>query len=111
MVDTGIDAYQGIDALAGMRLDYVKEKFGDRLCLIGNFNPRILEYGGAEDVFREVIRCFHQGAPGGGYVFSTSANASVNTNADNFLLMLGNVRKLRRYPYRHGFRLIAKKRL
>ncbi|MEM2931146.1 MAG: uroporphyrinogen decarboxylase family protein, partial [Thermoproteota archaeon] len=43
MVDAGINAYQGIDVIAGMDLKEVKEKYGDKICLVGNVDPRIIE--------------------------------------------------------------------
>ncbi|RLE97899.1 MAG: hypothetical protein DRJ96_02575 [Thermoprotei archaeon] len=88
IVDAGVDAYQGIDVMAGMSLARVKELYGDELCLVGNVDPRVIEFGTREDVEREVDRCLAEGAQGGGYVLSTSANISANTNAQNFLHMI-----------------------
>ena len=97
IIDTGLDAYQGIDVEAGMNLAKVKEFYGDKICLIGNFDPRVIEFGSRADILNEVKRCLNQGAPGGGYVFSTSANASICLNVDNFILMLNYVKKRRSY--------------
>ena len=88
IVDAGIDGYQGIDIIAGMSLKWVKENFGDKICLIGNADPRIIEFGDKKDVEREVERCIREGARNGGYIFSTSANISANTNTENFLHMI-----------------------
>jgi len=98
VVDAGIDAYQGIDVMAGMDLKAVKEEYGGRTCLIGNVNPRIIEFGTKEEVKREVLRCIEDGAHDGGYILSASANISNNSNADNFLCMLDYARKIGRYP-------------
>jgi len=100
IVDAGVDAYQGIDVMAGMSLAKVKEEYGDRLCLAGNVDPRVLEFGTREDVEKEVDRCLMEGAPGGGYVLSASANISANTNAENFLHMIEYA--VKRGVYRHG---------
>ena len=87
IVDAGVDAYQGIDVTAGMSLREVKERFGDKLCLVGNVDPRVIEFGTFEDVEREVDRCLEEGGKEG-YILSASANISVNTNAANFVHMV-----------------------
>jgi len=87
VVDAGVDAYQGIDVMAGMSLAEVKRKYGDRLCLVGNVDPRVIEFGTLDDVEREVDRCLREGGREG-YVLSASANVSANTNARNFIYMI-----------------------
>jgi len=99
IVDAGIDAYQGIDVTAGMSLKQVKEEYGDKICLVGNVDPRILEFGKPEDVMMEVERCLREGGFSG-YILSASANISVNTNADNFLLMIDYAKKRGVYAQR-----------
>jgi uroporphyrinogen decarboxylase len=95
IVDAGVDAYQGIDVLAGMSLAEVKRRYGDKLCLVGNVDPRVIEFGTLEDVEREVDRCLREGGREG-YVLSASANVSVCTNARNFIHMI-------EYAKRKGF--------
>jgi len=95
VVDAGVDAYQGIDVMAGMSLAEVKRKYGDRLCLVGNVDPRVIEFGTLDDVEREVDRCLREGGREG-YVLSASANISANTNARNFIYMI-------EYAKRKGF--------
>ncbi|MBS7635096.1 hypothetical protein KEJ34_06370 [Candidatus Bathyarchaeota archaeon] len=56
VVEAGINAYQGIDVIASMSLKNVKENYGDRICLVGNVDPRILEFGKPKDVAMEVER-------------------------------------------------------
>jgi len=92
IVDAGVDAYQGIDVMAGMSLAEVKRKYGDKLCLVGNVDPRVIEFGTLEDVEREVDRCLREGGKEG-YVLSASANISANTNARNFIHMIEYAKK------------------
>ncbi|MGQ9691805.1 MAG: uroporphyrinogen decarboxylase family protein [Thermoproteota archaeon] len=93
VVDAGISAYQGIDVTAGMNLKQVKESYGNRICLVGNVDPRIMEFGSVEEVALEVERCIREGGHGGGYVLSVSANVSANTSAENFLKMIEFTKK------------------
>lgn len=92
IVEAGIDAYQGIDITAGMSLRRVKEEFGNKLCLVGNVDPRILEFGTLKEVEREVDRCLEEGGREG-FVLSASANISANTNAENFIHMIEYAKK------------------
>ncbi|MBS7617028.1 hypothetical protein KEJ25_00175, partial [Candidatus Bathyarchaeota archaeon] len=92
VVDAGINAYQGIDVTAGMSLKWVKQNYGDRICLVGNVDPRVLEFGKQEDVIAEVERCIREGGRRG-HILSASANISINTNAENFLLMVDYAKK------------------
>jgi len=100
IVDAGVRAYQGIDVMAGMDLREVKLAFGHRLCLIGNVDPRVIEFGTRADVEGEVRRCLESAAIGGGFMLSVSANVSANLNADNFIYMLELARKMGNYPIR-----------
>ncbi len=97
VVEAGIDSYQGVDVEAGMNLELVKKKYGDKISIIGNVSPVIIEYGKPKAVVNEVKRCIRQAAWGGGYILSTSANLSVNKNTENFLLMIKALLRLGKY--------------
>jgi uroporphyrinogen decarboxylase len=92
IVDTGVDAYQCIDVIAGMRMWEVKEKFGDKICLVGNVDPRIIEYGTKRDVEKEVERCLREGGREG-YILSASASCALNNNAENYIYMINYVKR------------------
>ncbi|MEM2598540.1 MAG: uroporphyrinogen decarboxylase family protein [Thermoproteota archaeon] len=92
IVDTGIDAYQCIDVMAGMKMGEVKERFGDKICLIGNVDPRIIEYGTKHDVEKEVERCLREGGREG-YILSASASVALNNNVENFIHMINYVKE------------------
>lgn len=102
IVDAGVRAYQGIDVMAGMDLRKVKQSFGDKLCLIGNVDPRVIEFGTRAEVEGEVRRCLKDAAVGGGFMLSTSANVSANSNTSNFVHMLEYAKEIGRYPVTLG---------
>jgi len=78
--------------MARMSLAEVKRRYGDRICLVGNVDPRVIEFGAPEDVEREVDRCLREGGREG-FVLSASANVSANTNARNFIHMIEYAKK------------------
>ena len=49
-------------------LKEAKAMVGDKLCLIGGFDQKVLEFGTRHQVSDEVRRCIEEGAPGGGYI-------------------------------------------
>jgi hypothetical protein len=87
-VEAGYDAYQSIQASAGMGLAEVKAQIGDRLALWGGARVENLVSGTPEDVRRDVARAMREGAPGGGYIFGTTHSVAVGTKYDNFMAML-----------------------
>ncbi len=51
IIDTGIDALDPIEPVAGMDIDQIKEKYGERICVVGNVDcTAILPRGTKEDV-------------------------------------------------------------
>jgi uroporphyrinogen-III decarboxylase len=82
------DAYQSIQATAGMDLAAVKAYCGDRLALWGGVRVENLVSGTPEDVRQDVARAFQVAAPKGGYIFGTTHSVAVGTRFDNFMAML-----------------------
>ena len=72
LVDTGIDACHPVEKMAGMDLARVKQKYGQRICPIGNVNNKtVLVSGNAEEVKAETISCLKAGSSDGGYIISS----------------------------------------
>ncbi len=49
---------------------------GDRACLVGNVNCRMLDSGTDEECMESARYALRHGMPGGGYIFSTRNCAS-----------------------------------
>ena len=98
MVDTGIDALHGIQPSVGMDIKRLKEKIGDRAALFGAVEAETLINGTPEDVEREVEYCLKYGAPGGGFVLTTSNSVQTGTKYKNYMAMLRTARVKGTYP-------------
>lgn len=70
-IDAGFVGVHGLEPAAGIDLGEVKRKFGEDLVLVGNADVNILCSSDLNAVRGEVKRCIEQGAPGGGYMFSS----------------------------------------
>jgi uroporphyrinogen decarboxylase len=101
IVDSGIDCLDPIDILAGMDLGEVKEKFGHRIALKGNVDcVNTLTTGTTEEVIQETKEALLKGAPGGGYILSSSNSIHSGVNPQNYLTMLQTLEEYGGYPIR-----------
>ena len=72
LAETKICAIHPLQRTAGMDLQSIKEKFGQRFCIIGNIDSsRTLPFGSKEDVRAEVKEAIDIAIPGGGYVLAS----------------------------------------
>jgi len=81
-IEAGFVGVHSLEPAAGMDLGQVKREFGPDLVLIGNADPAPLCQSDLEAVREEVRRCIEQGAPGGGYMFSTCSSVFDGMNLD-----------------------------
>lgn len=98
VIDSGIDCLDPIDPLAGMNLELVKQRYGKRIALKGNVDcAKTLTFGTREEVISETRRCINIGAPGGGYILSSSNSIHSAVKPENLAAMLETHRKYRDY--------------
>jgi uroporphyrinogen decarboxylase len=72
LAQTKIASIHPLQRTAGMDLRTVKERYGDRFCLIGNVDSsRTLPYGSPADVEQEAKEAIETAAPGGGFVLAS----------------------------------------
>jgi len=99
IVDADIDCLDPIDPLAGMDIAEIKCKYGDRIALKGNVDcAHTLSFGTQEDVIEETQKCLHDGAPGWGYILSSSNSIHSSVKPENYLAMLETHKKYGNYP-------------
>lgn len=95
IIACGINALQPIEPKA-MDIAYIKRRWGDRLCLIGNIDlGYTLTRGTPEEVADEVRMRIQQCAPGGGYCVGSS-------NAVTSYVPLQNFNAMREATFRYG---------
>lgn len=78
-------------------LGEAKRKIGGKVCLIGNFDPLVLQDGSLEDARREAWRCLDEGMAGGRYVMGTGDEVPSTTKLDNLKAMVEVAEKHGRY--------------
>jgi uroporphyrinogen decarboxylase len=98
IINTGISGLHPIEP-GTMDLKDVKERYGDKLCLLGNVDCRyVLPYGSEEDVRRDVRRCVDDAGKGGGLILASSNSLHSNVKVENIYTMVDEARRYGRYP-------------
>jgi uroporphyrinogen decarboxylase len=101
IVDSGIDCLDPIDPLAGMDLGAVKAKYGDRIALKGNVDcASLMTLGTPEEVELATKNALRAGAPGGGFILSSSNSIHSSVKPENYLAMLRTLEQHGVYPIR-----------
>jgi uroporphyrinogen decarboxylase len=101
IVDSGIDCLDPIDPMAGMDLGEVKAKYGSRIALKGNVDcSRLMTFGSPVEVERATMDALRKGAPGGGYILSSSNSIHSSVKPENYMAMLRTLAEHGRYPIR-----------
>ncbi len=95
------DGLHPLEPVAGMELGKVKQLYGDRLCLVGNVDcGALLSWGTPAQVRREVERCIHAAAPGGGYMVASSNSIHSSVKPANLVAMAEACHEFGQYPIR-----------
>jgi uroporphyrinogen decarboxylase len=99
IVKTGIDALHPIEPQAKMSLREVKEKYGDRICVMGNVDVSyVLPFGTVKETIKDVKRCIKEASIGGGHILTSSNSIHSAVKVENFKAMIKTARKYGVYP-------------
>jgi len=97
-VEAGYDAYESIQASAGMDMKLLKQLYGDKLTLWGGVTNENLILGTPEQVRADGLYALRWGAPGGGFIYGASHSLAVGTTLENLLAMKDIRDKYGAYP-------------
>jgi uroporphyrinogen decarboxylase len=98
IVKTDIDVLHPIERKAHMDIAEIKEKYGEKICLMGNVDAtRTLPRGSTEDIVNETKECISAAAPGGGHILA-SDHSLTGVSVERAKIMFDVGRKYGRYP-------------
>ena len=97
MIEAGVDAYNPLEAKAGLDVVDLKCWFGNRWAFNGNINVQILETNDFEMVRREVLTKLNA-AKGGGFILQSDHSVPDNVNPSTYDYMIKLVREYGNYP-------------
>lgn len=101
LIEVGINILNPVQPLA-IDPAYVKERFGDRLCLFGTIDiQKTLPFGTPKNVADEVKLRMKTCGQGGGLILAPSHSVTPETPLENVLALVEAVRKYGRYAMKH----------
>jgi len=100
-VDMGLDAYNPLEAKAGLDVVKLKERYAGKLAFCGNIDVRVLESGDPEAIQREV-RYKLRAARGGGWIFQSDHSVSGGVTPESYALAIETLREFGNYPLQLG---------
>jgi uroporphyrinogen decarboxylase len=93
-----VDGLHSLDPTAGVDIGKVKERYGDRLVLIGNIAVDSLAKKNKEEIILETKNVIQKASPGGGHIISSSNSWASGAKLENCLTMVKTAREHGKYP-------------
>jgi uroporphyrinogen-III decarboxylase len=100
-LEIGVDAYNPLEAKAGMDVVELRRQHGHAIGFCGNSNVQVWETGDREAIRREVLRKLHA-ARGGGFIFQSDHSVSTAVSGSTYDYIVKLVREFGVYPLRLG---------
>ncbi len=99
MIEAGVDAYNPLEAKAGLDVVELKNRFGNSWAFNGNINVQVLETNDPHKVRHEILTKLNA-ARGGGYIIQSDHSIPSNVDPQTYDYMVSLVREYGRYPLR-----------
>lgn len=99
LVDLGIAGLHPLEKGA-MDIRWVKQRYGRRLCLLGNVDLNLLGLATPDEVTREVRDLIRDVGPGGGYIVTSGNSLAGYLRPENVLALSEAVQRCGAYPLR-----------
>ncbi len=96
-IEVGVDAYNPLEAKAGLDVVDLRRRFGHRIAFCGNMDVGLWA-NGTRDELRQAVLTKLNAAKGGGYIFQSDHSVPDNISAERYEYVLGLVRKHGTYP-------------
>ncbi|MBN1851648.1 MAG: hypothetical protein JW829_02960 [Pirellulales bacterium] len=97
MIEVGVDAYNPLEAKAGLDVVELKRKFGKRWAFNGNLNVQVLETNDRDKVRAEVLWKL-KAARGGGYIIQSDHSIPDSVDPATYDYVIELVREYGNYP-------------
>ena len=100
-IEMGIEAYNPLEAKAGMDVVDLRRRFGHRIGFCGNSDIQVWESGDRGAIRGEVLRKLNA-AKGGGFIFQSDHSVSSAVAGSTYDYIVQLVREYGKYPIRLG---------
>jgi len=100
-IEMGIEAYNPLEAKAGMDVVELRRRYGQAISFCGNSNIQVWETGDRAAIRREVLRKLNA-AKGGGYIFQSDHSVSSAVSGHTYDYIIQLARQYGQYPLQLG---------
>jgi uroporphyrinogen decarboxylase len=98
-IEIGVDAYNPLEAKAGLDVVDLRRRFGHRIGFCGNMDVQLWASGTKEELRAAVLTKLNA-AKGGGFIFQSDHSVPGNVSPDNYDYVVQLVRRHGVYPLR-----------
>lgn len=100
-IETGIDAYNPLEAKAGLDVVDLRRTYGHRLGFCGNMDVMLWARGSKDELKRAVLTKLNAGK-GGGFIFQSDHSVPTDVPGENYDYVVKLVREYGTYPLHLG---------
>jgi uroporphyrinogen decarboxylase len=93
IIDCGVDALHPIEPKA-MNIAEVKQRYGNKLCLIGNIDVDLLARGTTDEIRKNVIKNIEDAGYNGGYCVGSGNSIPEYVKLENYITMIQTVKEI-----------------
>ena len=100
-IEVGVDAYNPLEAKAGMDVIELRRKYGHQMAFCGNMDA-LTWATGTMDELKAMVLTKLNAAKGGGYIVQSDHSVPSNVSAERYEFVVNLVREYGKYPLRLG---------
>ncbi len=100
-IEIGVDAYNPLEAKAGLDVVELRRRFGHRMGFCGNMDVMVWANGDREELKRTVLTKLNA-AKGGGFIFQSDHSVPSSVSGESYDYVVKLVREHGQYPLRLG---------
>jgi len=100
-IDVGVDAYNPLEAKAGMDVVALRRQYGHAIGFCGNLDVVTWAHGTRDEIKRMVLTKLNA-AKGGGYIVQSDHSVPSNISGENYDFVIRLLREFGRYPLKLG---------
>ncbi len=100
-IEVGVDAYNPLEAKAGMDVIELRRKYGHQMAFCGNLDALTWATGTLDELKTMVLTKLNA-AKGGGYIVQSDHSVPSNVSAERYEFVVNLVREYGQYPLRLG---------
>jgi uroporphyrinogen decarboxylase len=96
-IEEGIDCLQPLEVKAGMNLIQLKEKYGDKICLMGGIDVRLMALDDPKPIEKEIKEKITVAKEGGGYIYHSDHSIPKNISFQKYKRVIELLKKYGSY--------------